>query len=252
MARFNNPGDRVGVPGRVQRSLQRRLLIVAGVFGITFGLPCLLGIVVVLGKVMQGEPLVNPANQPSVEKAVAELKSPNPSTRQGAANWLARAKPDPAHPEVAEALRPLVRESDPFTRPAALQALTVWGSEEDVPLLIEVMQDPKSVLIHKPAIEALARFKSEQATAALAKQLGNFADRADASAALQRIGPEAEPAVLPYLDNADWGIPLEAMRILAKVGTEQSVPALEKLAKGPGPGVAMEAKATLDAIKRRK
>jgi HEAT repeat protein len=252
MARFNNPSGRVSVPGQLQQRLQRRLLIVAGVFGIAFGLPCLFGIILLLGKVMKGEPLVDPAGRPTVEKAVAELKSPNPSTRQGAANWLARVKPEPGHPEVAEALRPLVHESDPFTRPAALKALTVWGSEEDVPLLIEVMQDPNSVLIHKPAIEALANFKGAQVTAALAKQLGNFADRADASAALQRIGPEAEPAVLPYLDNADWGIQLEAMRILAKVGTEQSIPALEKLAKGPGPGVAMEAKATIEAIKRRK
>jgi hypothetical protein len=233
-------------------SLQRRLLIVAGVFAIAFGLPCFLGVIVVLGRVMRGEQLVDPASLPSISKAVADLKSPNPSTRRGAADWLARTKPDPAHPEVAEALRPLVHESDPFTRPAAVGALASWGSEEDVPLLIEVMQDPKDVLIHKPAIEALAKFKGEQATAALAKQLSNFADRADASAALQRIGPEAEAAVLPYLEGPDWGVQLEAMRILAKVGTQKSVPALERLAKGPGPGVAMEAKATLDAINRRK
>ncbi|HQR07631.1 MAG TPA: HEAT repeat domain-containing protein [Gemmatales bacterium] len=74
-------------------------------------------------------------------------------------------------------------------------------------------------------------------------------ERNDAAMSLIAMGPQAEPIVIPYLDNLEPRTRHLAIEILARIGTRECMPALRKLLKDANNGLA--AKQALIIIDKR-
>jgi HEAT repeat protein len=192
-----------------------------------------------------------PLNDATAAEAVAALQSPDASVRRETAERLASTVPDPRRREIARALRPLLIEEDMLTRLFAARALGKWGNADDVPALANATTDdwPK---VRFEAIEALGHIKGRAAAAALVQRLAVQLDRPKATQALKAIGPEAEPLVLPLLQDRDNAVRLEACRILGDLGSANSIPALEKAMQDSSLFVAGAARDALQAVQARQ
>jgi len=152
---------------------------------------------------------------------------------------------------VAKALAGLLAAKDDFVRTAAARALATWGTPESVPALIAALED-RSVFVRGAAMAALGAIRDPRGAEAVAKQLPPFAGRGDASKALQAMGELAEAPVLPFLGHADWGVQMEACKILGVVGTSKSLQPLRDLPGQKANGlVIMEAEKAIKAIEAR-
>jgi S1-C subfamily serine protease len=180
-----------------------------------------------------------PLGAAELAQLLDDLDSPNGFKRQHAAERLAKAKPSEPRDKVVKALEPLIKDSSPFLRRAAIQALGVWGNKETVPGLLKVLTSD-DVFTRQAAIEALADLKDERAAEPLAKLVANFQDRGHAARALQAIGSKAEKAVLPLLQHSDLFVRVEACKILEVIGTKEAIPAL-KIAAGDSNGLLRQA-----------
>jgi predicted Zn finger-like uncharacterized protein len=168
-----------------------------------------------------------PANADAVTKALFDLKAGDSFRRADAARRLKDMLPDERRGEVARALGALLNDPNDFTRDNVIEALGVWGSKENVPALLQALNDERT---RSAAIRALGQLKDERAVEPLAERLTNFFDRHEASEALKAIGPTAEPALIKRLHHHDEDVRREACQILKVIGTRQSIPELEKVA----------------------
>ena len=142
--------------------------------------------------------------------------------------------------------RPLKSDPDRAVRTEAAAALATWGTPETVPALIGALTDGDS-FVQQKAMETLAKLKDPRAAGPLAACLK--ADRHHAADCLKRFGPGAEEAVLPYLEDADGWVRLEAANVLREIGTARSLPALRQAAAGHDgllPGAAKQAVAAIE------
>jgi HEAT repeat protein len=108
--------------------------------------------------------------------------------------------------------------------------------------------DPKT---REAALKALGKLKDESTIPAIAARLTDAKDRGPASAALKAFGAAAEGEVAKYLQEKDKAVRIEVCRILNKIGTKASLPALEEAAKAKEKDVAKEANAAIKEIKKR-
>jgi serine/threonine protein kinase len=182
-----------------------------------------------------------------------DLQSADAETRRAAAQDLARTKPDPrVRADVAQALDPIVaRDTDPETRNAAMDALSAWGpTRENVPTLVKLLDDSA---LKDRAYALLARLKDPRSLVPLAEHLVG-PDRDRAGKALQDMGPMAEQVLIRVLATPaaqlDTGLRREVYRILGEVGTQVSVPALERMARVDRT-LFKDAQAAIRAIKDR-
>jgi HEAT repeat protein len=130
-------------------------------------------------------------------------------------------------------------------------ALSTWATPETVPALIRALKDADST-VQRKAMDTLAKLKDPRAAGALAACLKT--DRFHSAEVLKRFGPGAEDAVLPYLDDEDGWVRLEAAKVLQEIGTARSLPALRKAADGHDgllPGAAQQAVAAIEARQDR-
>ncbi len=188
-----------------------------------------------------------------LDKILADLKGSNRFQRQSVVRQLANIEPSQRRAEVASSLEALARESDLFVRMEAIKALAVWGTKEQVPLLLQVLQEksPHSTLTRLRALEALAQIKDEQTAEAVAECLIDLGLRAQAARALLALGSKAEKVVLKYLTNQDRFVRWEVCKLLKEIGTSASVPALDQLLRNPAPENEW-AREALEAIARRR
>jgi predicted Zn finger-like uncharacterized protein len=189
-----------------------------------------------------------PDNADDVTRALFRLKSPNAARRTEAAASLARVPPGQRRDEVARALVALIDDPDAEVRRQALNALGVWGTAESVPALITAIRKEWT---GDHAIRALARLKDERAIEPIAAAIETPFTRHEANVALKEFGTKAEKAVLPFLEHRDRDIRNEACDILKKCGTRQSIPALQRVAADPDPGLSRMAKDTIKEIMDR-
>ncbi len=107
------------------------------------------------------------------------------------------------------------------------------------------------------ALAGLTRLKLPATAEPLAGLLitrGFGLDREKIKLALIAIGPAAEPAVLPLLNEMNRDTKMDAIHILAKIGTAASLPALDKQAeqKAKERNLAKEAEDAAKEIRKRK
>jgi S1-C subfamily serine protease len=165
-----------------------------------------------------------------VTRAVADLKGVNEKQVIAAADRLGKVYLSlPARrAEVAKALEPHITSKNIGVGGAALRGMMIWGGPENIPA---IAAGTDNVFTRNLAMQCLARFKDPAAAAALAKCL-TYGERQLAGAALKRIGPPAEEAVIPYLKNKDGWTVGEACGVLQVIGTPACIPALTEVANG--------------------
>jgi hypothetical protein len=192
-----------------------------------------------------------PLADTDLDQALKDLKSTNADTRKAAAEQLARAAPDDAHrAKVASALTAVMTDPNIFVRGAAAKALRVWGSKEDVPSLLKLL-DHSDVFVRSTAMEALGPLQDERAAKAIAPRLDNGFDRGAASKSLKAMGPVAEKFVIPLLASADAFTRTEACKVLKEIGGSASVDALQAASKDSNAMVARAAKEALNRAQSR-
>jgi len=172
----------------------------------------------------------------------------------GALMELQQMRPNERRQEVARVLESLLNDPELFVRQHAIDALAVWGSKENVPALIKILEESKGfqeVFVRHSAIKALGGFKDERAAEPLAACLEELTDRHFAGEALQKLGPAAEKPVLRRLTHHDWQVRMAACEVLQAVGTRDSIPALEKVIEENNFFVTPKAREAIQAIKRR-
>jgi HEAT repeat protein len=171
------------------------------------------------------------AAKDAFEANLAGLKDPNFASRRKAAEYFAAAKPDhPRRAEVAAELTRLVKD-DQASRPAAAKALLVWVTKDQVPDLIDALQKLKNDISTPPLImQMLGKLQDERAIAPVAEFLPDHFKNQAAVDALIAMGPMVEDEVLKYLDDEHWEAREGACKVLKKVGTKKSLPALRKAA----------------------
>jgi len=186
-------------------------------------------------------------------QTVQDLQSPEVETRRAAALDLAKLKPDPrVQTQVAQVLDQVVtRDTDPDTKSAAMDALTVWATTEDVLAIVGLLDDNA---LKDRAYALLTRLKPNdpRTVVALAQHLAG-SDRDQASKALQEIGGPTVEKVLIRAWSAfpeNLGARKEIWHILGKVGSPESIPLLEKMARSDRP-LFKEARAAIQDINSR-
>lgn len=164
-----------------------------------------------------------PISDAEISKALTDLKSTNVFTAKGAAGRLAGSiVVEARREEVAAALEATLQEKDGFLRADAAKALKVWGTAKNIPALVRTLGDENP-----------------------------FA-RQNAGEALKTMGPAAEKAVLPLLQQKDRTVRCEACKVLAAVGTKESLPALQAAAADSDFFVKIEAEKAVKAVQARK
>jgi HEAT repeat protein len=157
------------------------------------------------------------AKATNLNEAIAGLRG-NQLQQLYALEWLKKAKPDPQRrAQVAQKLEELLKGNDPLVRDDSARALVVWGTKEQVPALLDVL-DHDSPFLRAAALEALGQIKDERAAKPVAERLADFSDRSHAGRALIAMGPLAEEAVRPFLQHKDAAVRTEATRILKRIG----------------------------------
>lgn len=199
-----------------------------------------------------------PLTSEEVAKLLPELKSSNRARVEEALKRLAEKEPATPNPEVAAALESLVQSSEnPFQRMNAIKALKNWSRPESVPVVLKALSDQMPG-VQSIALEILIQYNPEKYTSAIALLLPERQTRAAALKALKAIGPPAEAAAWPYFEKAEKGerpddwLRSDLCKLLGDIGTEKSIPALEKLSNDSNWMVSGAAKKALESIRLRQ
>jgi hypothetical protein len=156
-------------------------------------------------------------------------------------------RPGERRKEVALEVAKCLENKSLFVRQEAAWTLQVWYVEENVPDLLEVLEDSHFPVRHS-AIWMLSHFPRPEIAGAIVKVYGP--NEIQAKPSLIRMGPVAEDAVLTLLEHKDWPIRKSAGDILSRIGTEKSLPKLKERAKEKTLA-GSAAKGAIDAIKLR-
>ena len=170
-------------------------------------------------------------SRPASAKLLKDLRSKDPQVQIAAANRLQKAPADGQGGEIAKALAPLLSHGvNDWVKGAAVKALVVWAAPEAEAALIQGSQS-ENVFVRGPAIQALGKIKTEGAAAAVAAQMHR--NRGEAGKALREMGPIAEAATIGCLKERDGWVRKETCLVLAEIGGEESLKALECLRGAP-------------------
>lgn len=195
------------------------------------------------------------------QKTFAELDDSNLFTRTAALERLATMRPNDQRAKVAQKLIELTQKGgDQRFRTHAIKALGAWGSGDEVPALLAVIDDPSDVWARKEALKIIGRFKDARTVPTVIRCFRDGLLQADASQALREMGPLAEQAVLDIVNEpANISIVFvkrNAIEVLADIGTEKSVPVLRRALASSDPHESFHLRApaqkALDAIDKRK
>jgi len=132
--------------------------------------------------------------------------------------------------EVLDLLNSVLNEPDGTMTREAFATAVVWVSKEGLPDLIKLI-DSEQVRLRHAAIDGLSKVQDQRVVIAIAKRLETASDQYVAASALTKLGPIAEKPILTLLDHTDSKVRYQACRILRRVGTRESIAALNDLAE---------------------
>lgn len=181
---------------------------------------------------------------------VSTLHSDQTIDQREGAMRLAQAEPKKGRSDVALALNPLLASKDLSVRRAAAAAACVWGTQENVATLLQLIDAEPDDVARTDAMIALAQVGDERVAESLARHLKK--NREDAAAALAAMGPVAEKAVVVYVKDSDPLVRAEACQILNFIGTQSSVPIVRAATRDKDARVASAAQAALKSISARR
>jgi HEAT repeat protein len=172
-----------------------------------------------------------------IEQVLADLTQAEAARRRAALKYLSgHLKADEQNRlKLSRALNSVLEDRDNGVREDALHAVKVWGSRENTRTLLRLLEgnaeEKKPFGRSGYIVEILGVLKDPEAAPALARGLANVFERGHVIKALKSMGPGAEKAVIPYLHAEDRAVREEACRILAAIGTRQSLAALKAAAQ---------------------
>jgi serine/threonine protein kinase len=178
-----------------------------------------------------------------------------PPTREQEERHKANEKHDDDISRVSRLLDPMIRSEKPAVRIAAAQALQTWGTKENVEGIISrfgAFQEPDAV--NKAGVAALTRIGGQRSIDAIAGLLANdwALSRYGVAAALKKIGPDAESAVLPYVKAAQHvSTRRAAVDVLQAIGGKKSITALQEITGSGDPFLKANAETALQTIRGR-
>jgi HEAT repeat protein len=132
--------------------------------------------------------------------------------------------------EVLESVEPFLAGEKGFLRNSAVAAYANWSTAENVPKLIDLI-DESDLTLMIDLTRGLGKTKDPRAMEALARLMLTDTLRGSASSALRDGGPAAEAATIPLLKDSNDRVQREACRVLEKVGGPDSVAALQQFLK---------------------
>lgn len=186
-----------------------------------------------------------------ITTALTELDSKNHFTFRGAADRLAKAVPIEARrEEVSTRLELLLKERDANTRTSGAKALKVWGTSKNVATLVAMLKDDNT-FAKSAAFEALGGIKDPKGAEAVAALFPDFFARRPATDSLKAMGAMAEKPVLALLKHQDWRVRSEVCKLLAEIGTKESLADLKTALSDSNPLVPKEAEKAIKAIEER-
>lgn len=159
---------------------------------------------------------------------LADLRGVDQHRRRSAVQRLKRAEPKELREEITQALLEKLTDSDTFIRRDAVEALGVWGGEEIVPPLIDMLASEDRGLCDK-IMELLAQRKDPRALEPMIRLLDEFGVSADRH--LVTMGSMAEGALLEQIEDLKEDGQAKACEVLGQIGTEKSIPKLTELAR---------------------
>ena len=194
--------------------------------------------------------VTNPNDSNFFPSNLADLSSRDAGRRRQALERFKSVPPTQMRmrKEIAAAMTERLSDEDTYVRRSAAEALAKWGGADAVPALNKALADPDWT-VRRAVLASLGTLGDASSAEPAAALLAT--DRYAAAECLRRIGPVAEPAVLAQLETADGQLTSAALDVLEKIGTEQSLPALEQMAAGEDFHLSVAAKRTIKAIEQR-
>jgi HEAT repeat protein len=214
------------------------------------------------GQAPQGRPAPRPVppigGDAYFQKVWADLHDDDYFTRKSAVERLADLKPNDQRAKVAPRLIELMDDPSPFIRKPAVRALGAWGSKDDVPALMRALAH-QDVFTRQEVLKVIGRFKDARTLPPVLVNFREFSTRKEAAIALRQMGAMAETDVLAIVNERDQlqllSLKQSAIEVLADIGTEKSVPTLEKVAASENihhRGLVEAARKALAAIGERR
>ena len=185
-----------------------------------------------------------------LDQALANLRGDDLEKRRKGALELVQMKVIEPRSEVIEVLTAALEEKDLSFQLAVMKALARWGGADAVDPLAARLSD-ENPQVRRQALDLLANLKDARVAEAIVRE-NIVKDREAASAALQALGPRAEPAVLPLLQHQAPEIRQEGCRILRRIGTKAAIPDLLKIAQEARSAVTEAAWDAIETIANRR
>jgi hypothetical protein len=179
---------------------------------------------------------------------VEQLTSSDDGKLIAAADRLSKAIRDDHPDDFARPLALLLSNSNAWVQAAAARALVIWATAESEDALVKLVK-VDNFMYCPPAIQALATLKTERAARAVASQMPRY--RGEAGKALKDMGPVAETAAISLLKNNDFWMRRETVGVLAQIGGEDAVQALQELATGLSDYDSGDMRQAINTIQRR-
>jgi HEAT repeat protein len=159
----------------------------------------------------------------------------DPATQDTALGILGQLRYSNLMGSLTHYLQRYLYEGKPATRWAAAQALSLFGDETSVSILLNATRLPDET-IRRPAADALARVRGNRAVNVLIEALGDrdWLVRQKAVEALSSIPDgRAVAALLPMVNDPEWRVRKTLVMGLARVNDGRIYEPLQQLARDP-------------------
>ncbi|MCE5268210.1 MAG: hypothetical protein LLG00_10030 [Planctomycetaceae bacterium] len=181
-------------------------------------------------------------------RLIEQLASSEDRTVIAACDRLAKAIRDDRPDDFAKPLALLLASPNAWLQAAAARAMVVWATAESEEPLVQLVK-VDNFMYCQPAIAALATLKTEKAAEAVASQMHRY--RSEAGKALKSMGPVAEAATIALLKNQEFWMRRETAGVLAEIGGEDALRALQALDVGRHPQEGRDVQQAIFRIQRR-
>jgi hypothetical protein len=205
---------------------------------------------------LEGATPGNSGLQREYARLAQALNSDDHFGKSEAAETLLKVRPsDVANTDtrklIARGYKTMAEEGRGFDQEKAIRGLVVWGGKYSVPIIIEMMEKEG----RHPSEEyfnALAQLKDPRGAAAIARFLGDFFSHDEAVAALRRMGPAAEDALIAAAPSNNADASVAAVLLLGDIGGDKSVAILTKATGARNQQVKQAARDAIKKIRQRQ